>query len=57
VGEQMRAAKRGVWGKIPPNGSFLVLKSSKINKYGISRRTTSVQKKDITYQYINFLLI
>jgi hypothetical protein len=32
-------------GGVPPNGSLLVLKSSKINKYGISRRTTSVQKK------------
>jgi hypothetical protein len=26
-------------GGIPPNGSFLVLKTSKINHYGISRRT------------------
>jgi hypothetical protein len=40
----MRVAKRVVGG-IPPNDSFLVLKSSKINHYGISRRTTSVQKK------------
>jgi hypothetical protein len=53
----MWAAKRGGLGGIPPNGSFLVLKASKINHYGISRRTTSVQKKVITYQYMNFLLI
>jgi hypothetical protein len=36
--------KGGLWG-IPPNGSFLVFKTSKINHYGISRGTTSVKKK------------
>jgi len=45
VGGQMRAAERVVWGEFPPNGSFLVFKTSKINQHGISRRTTSVQKK------------
>jgi hypothetical protein len=49
--------KKGGLGGIPPNGSFLVFKTSKINYFGISRRTTSVQKKVITYQYINYLLI
>ena len=38
----MRAAKRG--GNAPPNGSFLVLKTSKINKYGISRRRNYEEK-------------
>ena len=32
-------------GEFPPMGSFLVFKSTKINKFGISRRTNSVQKK------------
>jgi hypothetical protein len=38
VGEQMRAAKRPIGG-IPPNGSFLVLQTSKINQHGIIGRT------------------
>jgi hypothetical protein len=41
----MREAGKGGLGGIPPNGSFLVFKTSKINQHGISRRTTSVQKK------------
>ena len=33
----MRAAERGEVGGIPPNESLLVFKTSKTNKYGISR--------------------
>ena len=44
-GRANAGGEKGGLGGIPPNVSFLVLKSSKINHYGISRRTTSVQKK------------
>ena len=40
----MGGEKGGLEG-IPPIGSLLVLKISKINHYGVCRRTTSVQKK------------
>jgi hypothetical protein len=44
-GRANAGGKKGGLGGIPPNGSFLVFKTSKINQHGISRRTTSVQKK------------
>jgi hypothetical protein len=44
-GRANAGGKKGGLGGIPPNGPFLVFKTSKINQHGISRRTTSVQKK------------
>jgi hypothetical protein len=37
-GRANAGGRKGGLGGIPPNGSFLVFKTSKINHYGISRR-------------------